>query len=197
MSGTGSSRASEPTRSRPKWCWRMQGAQSMTEHETRDRIAGVKLSSPDKVLFEGQGLTKADLAAHYERRGRAHAALVEGRLVSLVALPGRRGRPVLLPAPRQQGHARCHETAGDRREGWRQGELSPARHAVLADCGRADGHAGVPHLGLARRQARKNPTGWCSIYDPDEGLDFEDLKQAAFRYPRQSVEARPGDGCRW
>lgn len=37
------------------------------EHEARHAFAGVTLSGPDKVLFAGQGLTRADLAAHYER----------------------------------------------------------------------------------------------------------------------------------
>jgi bifunctional non-homologous end joining protein LigD len=136
------------------------GGQAMTSHETRDRIAGVKLSSPDKVLFEEQGVTKADLAAHYERVADRMLPLVEGRLVSLVRCPAGRGRAVLLPAPRPQGLSRRDEAAGDHGEGWRQGDLSPARHAVLADRRRADGHARIPHLGLARRHAGKaRPAG--------------------------------------
>lgn len=55
-------------------------------------VAGVRLSSPDKVLFPGQGVTKAELAAHYERVCKRMLPLMKNRLVSLVRCPdGRDG----------------------------------------------------------------------------------------------------------
>src|SRR5690606_24858046 len=60
---------------------------AMQEHETRDVIAGIKLSNPDKVLFAEQGVTKADLAAHYERVSARILPFVSERLLSLVRCP--------------------------------------------------------------------------------------------------------------
>ena len=53
-------------------------------HEDRDVFAGVKLSSPQKVLFADKGVTKADLAAHYERVEARIMPHIERRLLSLV-----------------------------------------------------------------------------------------------------------------
>lgn len=50
-------------------------------------IAGIRLSNPDKVLFAGQGATKAELAAHYERVAERMLPHVENRLVSFVRCP--------------------------------------------------------------------------------------------------------------
>src|SRR5690606_23608325 len=60
------------------------GKEHVMAHETRDRFAGVKLSNPTKVLFADQGVTKADLAAHYERVAGRMLPLIEKRLLSLV-----------------------------------------------------------------------------------------------------------------
>ena len=37
--------------------------------------AGIHFTSPDRVIYPGQGVTKGDLAAYYRCRGRSHAAL--------------------------------------------------------------------------------------------------------------------------
>lgn len=53
----------------------------------RDELAGVRLSHPDKVLWKGQGVTKADLAAHYARAAERMIPLISGRPLSLVRCP--------------------------------------------------------------------------------------------------------------
>ena len=45
-------------------------------HEQRYVFAGVELSHPYKVLYQEQGITKADLAAYYE--------LVADKMIPLV-----------------------------------------------------------------------------------------------------------------
>lgn len=55
--------------------------------EQRDIFAGVKLSSPGKALFTDPAITKADLAAHYERVAGRIMPHVERRLLSLVRCP--------------------------------------------------------------------------------------------------------------
>jgi bifunctional non-homologous end joining protein LigD len=48
------------------------------EHEKRSDIAGVQLSNPQRVYYKENGITKADLAAYYER--------VSDRMLPLVNL---------------------------------------------------------------------------------------------------------------
>ena len=48
----------------------------------------VELTHPDKVLFTGAGLTKHDLAAHYERVAPMMLPYVSGRPLALQAFPG-------------------------------------------------------------------------------------------------------------
>lgn len=155
------------------------GAQSMTEHETRDRIAGVKLSSPDKVLFEGQGLTKADLAAHYERVAERMLPLVEGRLVSLVRCPEGEGGQCFF-----QRHDNKGMPAAMKRQEIAEkdgGKASYLRLDTLSSL-----IAGVQmgtlefHIWGSRGDKLEKPDRLVFDLDPDEGLDFEDLKQAAF-----------------
>src|SRR5690625_3760936 len=62
------------------WRSKMPPAQRVT-------VEGVALSHPDKVLFEAQGLTKADIAAHYVRVAERMLPWMRNRLVSLVRCP--------------------------------------------------------------------------------------------------------------
>jgi bifunctional non-homologous end joining protein LigD len=53
----------------------------------------IELSHPEKVLFPAAGLTKLDLARHYERAGPAMLAHVRDRPLAMRAYPAGVGRP--------------------------------------------------------------------------------------------------------
>ena len=57
------------------------------QHDVRETIAGISLSHPKKVLFDSQGLTKADIARHYERVADRMLPGIKDRLISLVRCP--------------------------------------------------------------------------------------------------------------
>src|ERR1700712_5558624 len=60
-------------------------------------VAGVEISKPDKVLFPDSGITKLDLAAHYDA-------------VADVMLPHLKGRPVNMQRfPYGVGGMACYE----------------------------------------------------------------------------------------
>lgn len=155
------------------------GGQAMTSHETRDRIAGVKLSSPDKVLFEGQGLTKADLAANYERVAERMLPLVEGRLVSLVRCPEGEGGQCFF-----QRHDHKGFPAAMKRQEIAEKDGGKATYLRLDTLSSLV--AGVQmgtlefHIWGSRGDVLEKPDRLVFDLDPDEGLDFEDLKGAAF-----------------
>ncbi|MGY6707264.1 MAG: DNA ligase D [Rhizobiaceae bacterium] len=155
------------------------GGQPMTSHETRERIAGVKLSSPDKVLFEEQGVTKADLAAHYERVESRMLPLVEGRLVSLVRCPEGEGGQCFF-----QRHDHKGFPAAMKRQEITEKDGGKALYLRLDTLSSLI--AGVQmgtlefHIWGSRGDMLEKPDRLVFDLDPDEGLDFEDVKQASF-----------------
>lgn len=155
------------------------GGQAMASHETRDRIAGVKLSSPDKVLFEEQGVTKVDLAAHYERVAARMLPLVEGRLVSLVRCPQGEGGQCFF-----QRHDHKGFPAAMKRQEIAEKDGGKATYLRLDTLSSLI--AGVQmgtlefHIWGSRGDMLEKPDRLVFDLDPDEGLDFGDVKEASF-----------------
>ncbi|MCV0397370.1 MAG: DNA ligase D [Rhizobiaceae bacterium] len=157
----------------------MKGSKPMQEHETRDVFAGVKLSSPDKVLFKEQGVTKADLAAHYERVAERILPHVERRLVSLVRCPdGASGQCFFQKHdakgfPDELKRMEVEESGGKRDTYLYAEDLS----ALIAGV-----QVGTLefHIWGSRIDRLEQPDRLVFDLDPDEGLDFGDVREAAF-----------------
>jgi bifunctional non-homologous end joining protein LigD len=150
----------------------------MTEHEQRDSFAGVKLSSPTKVLWAEQGVTKADLAAHYERVAERILPHVSNRLLSLVRCPdGAAGQCFFQKHdsrgfPDQLKRLEIEESDGDRANYLYAEDIS----ALIA---------GVQmgtlefHIWGSRIDRLEQPDRLVFDLDPDEGLGFADVTAAA------------------
>ena len=152
---------------------------TMTAHEERDRFAGIKLSSPGKVLFSGQGVTKADLAAHYERVAKRFLPTVENRLLSLVRCPqGEDGQCFF------QKHG--HKGFPDAMKRKDVAEADGERDEYLFADSLAGIIAGVQmgtlefHIWGSRIDRLEHPDRLVFDLDPDEGLGFADVRAAAF-----------------
>ncbi|MEX2529599.1 MAG: DNA ligase D [Gemmatimonadota bacterium] len=65
--------------------------QTQSGSRSMNRIAGVALSNPDRVLYPEQGVTKRDLARYYETVEEWILPHLEDRPLSLVRCPGGRG----------------------------------------------------------------------------------------------------------
>ena len=146
-----------------------------------DVVAGVKLSHPDRVVFDGQGVTKGDLAALLRGRRRPDAR------------PCRRPAACRWCAARRASNRHCffqkHDSGGFPDgvgtvevdgEGRQQGRLSDPVQCRRPRRRGADEHARIPHLGLAQRAGWRSPTGWSSTSIPTRGSTFGDVKTAAF-----------------
>ena len=153
--------------------------ETVMTHETRAEFAGVKLSSPDKVLFADQGVTKADLAAHYERVAERMLPLMEKRLLSLVRCPEGTGGQCFFQKheskgfPKQLKLMEVTENDGDK------------ANYLYADS-LASLIAGVQmgtlefHIWGSRIDQLEKPERLVFDLDPDEGLGFADVREAAF-----------------
>ena len=154
------------------------GRPAMT-HETRDRIAGVKLSNPDRILFAGQGVTKADLAAHYERVAPRMLPHVRGRLLSLVRCPQGEGGQCFFQKhdakgfPDEVKRTDITEKDGERAVYLHAGDLAGLVAAV--QMGTLEFH-----IWGSRIDRLEQPDRLVFDLDPDEGLGFAEVRDAAF-----------------
>jgi len=151
----------------------------MTAHEQRDTFAGIRISSHDKVLFAGTGITKADLAAHYERVAPRMLPHVARRLLSLFRGPdgpdgetffqkhGSRGLPAALKrieVKESDGKKDTYLYADDL-----AGLIAGVQMGTLEF-----------HIWGSRIDRLERPDRLVIDLDPDEGLHFTDVRDAAF-----------------
>lgn len=146
--------------------------------QERLTIAGVSLSSPDKVLFAEQGVTKTDLARHYEQVAARMLPHVKNRLVSLVRCPdGADGQCFF-----QRHGSRGFPGAIRRKEII---EKDDSKDEYLYVDGLSGVVAGVQmgtlefHIWGSRIDRLERPDRLVFDLDPDEGLGFPLVRQAA------------------
>jgi len=151
----------------------------MAVHEQRDLFEGVRLSHPDKVMFGEQGLTKADLAAHYERVGTRMMPFVEKRLLSLVRCPEGLEGPRFFQKhagrgfPDEIGRMEIVENDGDEAEYLHVDGLAGIMAAVQIATLEF-------HIWGSRIDRLEQPDRLVFDLDPDEGLGFSEVRDAAF-----------------
>jgi bifunctional non-homologous end joining protein LigD len=137
----------------------------------------VEISHPDKVLFPDDGITKADLAAYYERVARWILPHVRGRPVSMQRFPDGIG-----------GKGFFHKDAPDYFPDWiARAELPKAggtvKHALIEDADTlrylANQNTITPHVFLSRADRPQQPDRLVFDLDPAEGSDFATVRRAA------------------
>ncbi len=69
-------------------------------------VAGIKISNPDKVIFEDPEITKADVVRYYAEVSERMIPYVSGRILSIVRCPRGISQTCFLRSIRagQQGH---------------------------------------------------------------------------------------------
>ncbi|NMA97733.1 MAG: DNA ligase D [Phyllobacteriaceae bacterium] len=145
--------------------------------EVAERL-GVRLTSPDRVVFEGQGITKSQLVAYYENVAEAMLPHIKNRPLSLVRCP---------QGPTKHCFFQKHDTGGfpaqlkSRNVAENDGEK--ADYFYLDDL--AGLVAGTQmnvlewHIWGSRFPKIEKPDRMVFDIDPDEGLGFEQVVAAA------------------
>lgn len=141
-------------------------------------MRNVRLSHPDKVLFPDDGLTKADLAAHYERVAPVMLPHVHDRPLNLwrwnAGIDGPRvvqqdmpkGAPDWLRrvrTPRRRGGSISHPLAND---------AAALRWLANQNCI-------TPHVWSARADRLDRPDRVVFDLDPPDGVEFGAIRDAA------------------
>jgi bifunctional non-homologous end joining protein LigD len=148
-------------------------------HEQRDTFAGVKLSSPQKVLFADQGVTKADLAAHYERVAERIMPHVERRLLSLVRCPDGEGGQCFFQKHDSKGFPAQLKRMGIAESDGKKDNYLYAEDLSALIAGVQMGTLEF-HIWGSRIANIEKPDRLVFDLDPDEGLGFADVRDAAF-----------------
>ena len=142
-------------------------------------VAGVRLTSPDRVVFDSQGLTKLDLAQYYEAVAARMLVHAGGRPLSLVRCPQGRAKQCFFQKhdtggfPDAIGHVDVTEKDGDK-----------AVYLSVSDAGGLVAALQMNtlefHIWGSRNDKLEHPDRLVFDFDPDEGLAFDDVRRAAF-----------------
>jgi bifunctional non-homologous end joining protein LigD len=142
-------------------------------------VTKVKLSSPDKLLFPGDGVTKADLAGYYEAVAEWMVPHVRGRPVSMLRFPDG-----------IEGEGFFHKNVPAHYPDWiervevakRGGMLT---HAVIGSADTLVYLVGqntiTPHVWLSRADRLQQPDRMVFDLDPSPEADFASVRRAARR----------------
>ncbi|WP_109808327.1 DNA ligase D [Sphingosinithalassobacter portus] len=140
-------------------------------------ISDVKISSRDRVIFPDAGITKGDLADYYAAVAPIMLPWTADRPISLVRCPQGRGKQCFFQK-HDAGSFGDHVRHVDIRE--KDGSTEP--YLYIDD---ADGILACVQMGTiefhgwgSRASDVETPDRMVFDLDPDEGLDFEDVKKA-------------------
>jgi bifunctional non-homologous end joining protein LigD len=143
-----------------------------------DAAPAVRITHPERVIFPGDRLTKGDLAAYVERLSPLLLRAAADRLLSLVRCPQGRGKACFFQKHDAGSFGDAvHAIDIAEKDGKREPYLYVRDAAGLLSCvqmGTIEFHgwgSGVGHV--------ERPDRMVFDLDPDEGLDFADVKRAA------------------
>ena len=140
--------------------------------------AGVRLTSPDRVIYPGQGVTKGDLVAYYAAVAERMLPYIENRPLSLLRCPQGRAKYCFFQK---------HDTGGfpDAMKSLLITEKDGSKEDYFYIDSLAGLIAGTQmnvlewHLWGARTRAVEKPERIIFDIDPDEDLGFEHVRTAA------------------
>ncbi len=158
---------------------RMEKAQSIDgDGEAVAEKLGVRLTSPDRVVYPGQGITKAQLVAYYEDVAEVMLPHIKDRPLSLVRCPQGRTKHCFFQKhdtggfPEQMHSKSITEKDGDRKDYFHVDDLA----GLVAG---TQMNVLEWHIWGSRFSDVEKPDRLVFDIDPDEGLDFPAITAAA------------------
>jgi bifunctional non-homologous end joining protein LigD len=138
----------------------------------------VRLTHPDRVLFPESGVTKAELAAYLDMAAERIGPHLYGRPVSLVRAPDGAGKQTFFQKHLMKGMPDAIKTIPIAEKTKTEDYLTlPDATALVSS---AQMSALELHIWGSRNDDLEHPDRMVFDLDPDEGLDFEVVKRAAF-----------------
>ncbi len=152
------------------------------------KIAGIELTHPDRVMYPGQGATKQDIAAYYEKYQDHILPFLKDRPLSLLRCPQGRDEQCFF----QKHHTSStpdsiDEVEIEEKKGGRARYLLVRNVAGLVSTAQIG--ALELHIWPARADRLDRPERLVIDLDPDEGKDFADVRDAAMEVRDMLAEA--------
>ncbi|HJS80388.1 MAG TPA: DNA ligase D, partial [Vitreimonas sp.] len=139
----------------------------------------VRLTHPDKVLFPEAGVTKAELAAYLDVASQRMGPHVYNRPLSLVRAPEGVGKQTFFQKHEMKGMPKEIKTVPvTESDGSTENYLTVPDATALVSCAQISGLEF--HLWGSRNDDLEHPDRMVFDLDPDEALDFQVVKRAAF-----------------
>lgn len=143
-------------------------------------VQGIRISNADRAVFPEAGCTKGDVARHYARVGKRLIALAGNRPLSLYRCPSGIDDPCFFQKhdgggmPHQLSRISITESDGD---------TADYLYATRAESLISAAQMGSIefHVWGARTDRLERPDRLVFDLDPDEGLDWADVQNAAFK----------------
>lgn len=148
-------------------------------------VEGVRITNPGRVLFPSQGATKTDLIEHYLSVAEEMLPYVVDRPLSLVRCPQGAGGECFYQKHATPGFPDAFQTI-DIKEKSGSGEYLYIRDTAGLVAAVQMGVLEI-HIWGSRRDKVERPDRLVFDFDPDEGLDFQAVKNAASEM-RQRLE---------
>jgi len=168
-SGRAAKRASNATTAK--------GGNTMGNDEVR--VAGVRLTHPDRILFPKMDVTKKALAEYFEAVADVMLPELKDRAVSLVRCPEGRQKSCFFQKHAGAGLPEAFDTRPvTERSGKTQDYLIVPSREALVSCAQVG--ALELHIWGSRLDRIERPDRLVFDLDPDEGLGFEKVRKAAF-----------------
>lgn len=148
-----------------------------TGEEVAEKL-GVRLTSPGRVVYPDQGITKSQLVAYYEQVHQAMLPHIKDRPLSLVRCPQGRTKKCFFQKhdtggfPDQLGSKSLQEKDGDQKDYFYVDDLAGLVAGTQMNV--LEWHIWGSRFGDIER-----PDRLVFDIDPDEGLDFSAVKAAA------------------
>lgn len=144
----------------------------------KDEAMSVRLTSPDKLLWPKAGLTKQDLADYYQRHADQILPYLENRPLSFVRCPEGAAGECFFQKHHNASTPDEIETTGIREKDGKTGQYLVIR-TKEALVSAAQVGALELHIWGARANTLEKPERIVFDLDPDEELDFADVRSAA------------------
>jgi bifunctional non-homologous end joining protein LigD len=155
-----------------------QTVTAVAKSATSDEIAGVKLTSPERVLFADGRLTKLDLAEYFLAVAERMLPHVRGRPLSLVRCPEGPGKQCFF-----QKHTKKGMPAALKSVPVTEGDGEIAQYLMIDDAAGLVAVAQIGgleiHLWGSRAKTLERPDRLVFDLDPDPSVGFPDVREAA------------------
>ncbi|MBB4052092.1 bifunctional non-homologous end joining protein LigD [Devosia subaequoris] len=158
----------------------MEKSQSLDDDgEAVAEKLGVRLTSPDRIVYPGQGITKSQIVAYYEDVAEAMLPHITGRPLSLVRCPQGRTKQCFFQKhdtggfPEQLRSGSVVEKDGEKQDYFYVEDLAGLVAGTQMNV--LEWHVWGSHFDDIEK-----PDRLVFDIDPDEGLDFSAIVSAAF-----------------